>query len=158
MLHITSITTQEQENSVPETAMADGMTSHNGELNNTHIHHANRLAVTHMSFYWGHSVIVLFDHWPGNDPAMYALAIIFIFCLAFLVEFLLGFEFAKPGATKVGACLFKTGLYLVRSAVSYMVMLAVVSYNGGIFLAAVGGHAVGFLIFRSRLFGKCDGE
>ncbi|XP_030449994.1 copper transporter 4 [Syzygium oleosum] len=130
--------------------MADTIPSHNSELNSTHFHHTNRLMATRMSFYWGHNTVILFDHWPGNHPAMYALAIIFVFCLAFLIEFLLGFEFAKPGATKVGACLLKTGLYMVRMAVSYMVMLAVVSYNGGISLAAVGGHAVGYMIFRSR--------
>ncbi|KAI3443064.1 Copper transporter, partial [Psidium guajava] len=121
--------------------MADGMTSHNGELNSNHIRHAHRLAGTRTSFYWGHSAVILFDHWPGKDPTMYALAIMFVFCLAFLFEFLLAFESAKPGATKVEACLFRTGLYWVRVALNYMVILAVVSYNGGIFLAAVGGQA-----------------
>ncbi|XP_010046506.1 copper transporter 4-like [Eucalyptus grandis] len=136
--------------------MADGITSHNTELNNPHVRHGNRLMAMHMS--WGHDTVFLTDRWPGNDPAMFSLAIIFVFCLAFLIMFLLRFEYTKPGTTKVGACLFKTELYTVRLVVSYMVMLAVVSYNGGIFLAAVSGHAVGFLIFRSRLFGKWDHE
>ncbi|KAL3753726.1 hypothetical protein ACJRO7_001033 [Eucalyptus globulus] len=131
--------------------MADRVTSHNTELNNPHVHHGNRLMAMHMS--WGHDRVILTDHWPGNDPAMFSLAIIFVFCLAFLIIFLLRFEYTKPGTTKGGAC-----LYTVRLAASYMVMLAVVSYNGGIFLAAVSGHAVGFLIFRSRLFGKWDHE
>ncbi|KAF8019976.1 hypothetical protein BT93_G0613 [Corymbia citriodora subsp. variegata] len=138
--------------------MADRITSHNGELNNPHIHHGNRLIATHMRFCWGDNTVILFDHWPGKDTAMYALAIIFVFCLAFLIEFLLAFEFTKPGETKVGACLIRTELYMVRSGLSYMVMLAVLSYNGGIFLAAVSGHAVGFLVFQSRLFRKSDGE
>ncbi|XP_010044031.1 copper transporter 4 [Eucalyptus grandis] len=125
--------------------MAFRTTSHNG----IPIHHANHLIAARRSFYWGHNTVILFDHWPGNNPAMYALAIIFVFCLAFLVELLIGFEFTKPGPTKVGFCLLNTGVYMMRAALSYMVMLAVVSYNGGIFLAAVGGHAVGFLIFRS---------
>lgn len=39
---------------------------------------------------------------------------------------------------------------------AYMVILAVTSYNGGIFLAAVVGHTTGYLIFGSGLCLKSD--
>ncbi|KAL7083651.1 hypothetical protein ACP275_14G176400 [Erythranthe tilingii] len=45
-------------------------------------------------------------------------------------------------------------LYAVRIGLAYLVMLAVMSFNGGVFLAAVGGYGVGFFFFGSRAFDK----
>ncbi|KAF2306224.1 hypothetical protein GH714_015888 [Hevea brasiliensis] len=57
----------------------------------------------------------------------------------------------KPGTNKVAAGFFRTGMRTLLSGLSYMVMLVVMSFNGGIFLAAVGGHAVGFVFFGNRI-------
>ena len=46
----------------------------------------------------------------------------------------------------------QTLLHAIRIGLAYMVMLALMSFNGGVFLVAVAGHAVGFLVFGSRVF------
>lgn len=54
------------------------------------------------------------------------------------------------------AGLVQMALYTVRSGTDYMFMLAVMSFNGGVFLAAVGKRMVGFLVFGSRAFRNSD--
>lgn len=82
---------------------------------------------------------------------MYVLALVFVFSLAVIVEWLSHYNIVKPGASRGAAGLFKTGLHGVRVGLAYMVVLAVMSFNGGIFIAAVVGHAVGYLLFGSRV-------
>ncbi|XP_057984116.1 copper transporter 4-like [Malania oleifera] len=117
----------------------------------------HRRGFMHMTFFWGKSAEVLFSGWPGTSSVMYAVALIFVFAMAVLVEWLSHCRLIKPGANAVAAGLFRTALYAVRSGLSYMVMLAVMSYNGGVFLAAVAGHAVGFAVFGRRVFRKSGG-
>ncbi|KAI4354594.1 hypothetical protein L6164_003444 [Bauhinia variegata] len=104
------------------------------------------------SFYWGHKAVVLFPCWPGDNAGMYALSLIFVFVMAMLVEWLSFTNVVKlkPGSNDVVASVAKTALYGVRTALSYMVMLAVMSFNGGVFLVAIGGHVIGFLVFGTR--------
>ncbi|CAK9323309.1 unnamed protein product [Citrullus colocynthis] len=106
--------------------------------------------VAHKSLYWGHQAQVLFTGWPGTNSGMYALAVIFVFVLAVLVEWLNSCNFMKQKAENVWTVVLQTAIHAVRTGLSYMVMLAVMSFNGGIFLAAVGGHAVGFVLFNRR--------
>lgn len=114
----------------------------------------------HTTFYWGHKVDILFHCWPGNSPAMYAVALILVFAVAVLVEWLSFTNIVKlkPGSSNdVVGGLLKTGLYGVRSGLSYLVMLAVMSFNGGVFLAAIGGHVIGFMVFGTRAIRKKSG-
>ncbi|KAK3018982.1 hypothetical protein RJ639_003401 [Escallonia herrerae] len=48
----------------------------------THPHHK----ILHTAFYWGTEAEFLFPGWPGKSPGMYALALVFVFLLAVLVE------------------------------------------------------------------------
>ncbi|CAL0304460.1 unnamed protein product [Lupinus luteus] len=100
----------------------------------------------HTTFYWGHKMDILFHCWPGDSAAMYAVALIVVFAMAVVVEWLSYTNIVKVKNDVVKG-LLKTGIYGVRSAVSYMVMLAVMSFNGGVFVVAIVGHVIGFLIF-----------
>ncbi|KAG5554035.1 hypothetical protein RHGRI_011789 [Rhododendron griersonianum] len=93
-----------------------------------HVHH-HRSVLMHVAFYWGKNAEFLFSGWPGSSTGMYALALIFVFGLAVLVEWLSHCKHIKPGANRVASGLFQTGIHAVRAGFVYMVMLAVMSYN-----------------------------
>lgn len=105
----------------------------------------------HLAFYWGKEAQFLFPGWPDNKPGMYGVSLVFVFALAIFAEFLSNLDLVKPGANRAAAIFFQTGFTAVRAGFTYLVMLAVMSYNGGVFIAAVLGHAVGYVMFGSRL-------
>lgn len=112
----------------------------------------------HMTFFWGKDVDVLFSGWPGHDLGMYLLALFFVFGLAVMVEWLSGSRFIKPGSNRVLSGLAQTGLHAVRMGLAYLVMLAVMSFNVGVLIAAIVGHALGFFVFGSSLFKRYKAE
>ncbi|KAK9290249.1 hypothetical protein L1049_008416 [Liquidambar formosana] len=133
--------------------MEDGMTSHHGmpspAFNASGRMHTCRKMMMHMTFFWGKNTEVLFSGWPVTSSGMYALSLIFVFVLAIFVEYLSHSHLIKRNMSDVVTGLVQTCMHAVRVALAYMVMLAVMSFNGGVFLAAVAGHAVGFLFFGS---------
>ncbi|KAL5709363.1 hypothetical protein ACHQM5_020063 [Ranunculus cassubicifolius] len=107
----------------------------------------------HMTFFWGKNASILFTGWPGNNTGMYILALIFVFLLSVLIEWLSHSRFIKKATTShVSAGILQTILHTIRVGLAYLVMLAVMSFNGGVFIVAVLGHSVGFLVFGSRVF------
>ncbi|MED6217269.1 hypothetical protein PIB30_016082 [Stylosanthes scabra] len=108
----------------------------------------------HMTFFWGTKSEVLFAQWPGDSHVMYALALLLVFLMSFLLEWLSHTRFIKPGSKSIVTGLVQTFLYLLRVGLAYLVMLALMSFNGGVFLVAVFAHAIGFFFFRSRAFAK----
>lgn len=116
---------------------------------------AEPMAAMHMTFFWGKNVDVLFSGWPGYDRlGMYLLALLVVFLISAAVELLSAARMLKPGdgSNRLVAGLAQTLIYAVKMGLAYMVMLAVMSFNGGVLLAAVVGHAVGFLVFKSGAF------
>ncbi|OVA17743.1 Ctr copper transporter [Macleaya cordata] len=105
-----------------------------------------------MTFYWGKASEILFKGWPGTQTGMYILALIVVFALAMLVEWLSYLEFIKYGWHRVTVGLVQTFKHGIRVGLLYLVMLAVMTFNVGVFIAAVAGHTVGFLFFGSRVF------
>lgn len=122
-----------------------------------HMHHHPMMQM-HMSFFWGQHGEILFPGWPGTNSGMYALVLIFIFFLAFTVEFLSHTNFGRRVSGTVAVGLVQTVVHTIRAGLAYMVMLAVMSFNGGVFLAAVAGHALGFLVFGTWVFRKRSPE
>ncbi|KAJ4972037.1 hypothetical protein NE237_005136 [Protea cynaroides] len=106
----------------------------------------------HMTFFWGKNAEILFSGWPGTRTGMYVLALIVVFLLAVLVEWLSHSRLIKPGTNNLVAGLLQTVMHAVRMGLAYIVMLAVMSFNVGIFLVAIAGHALGFLVFGSSVF------
>ncbi|CAM0904716.1 unnamed protein product [Alopecurus aequalis] len=114
------------------------------------------MEMMHMTFFWGDRTLVLFPGWPGDRGAgMYLLCLLFVLALAALTEALalLSRCLARRGggeATASSAALL-TAVHAARMGMAYLVMLAVMSFNVGVLLAAVAGHALGFLLARSRV-------
>lgn len=108
--------------------------------------------VMHMNLYWGKDVIILFQGWPSNNLGMYILALAFVFLLSATIEVLSIAPVVKQGTTKspVIGGLTQTILYALRIGLSYLVMLSVMSFNLGIFIVAVAGHAFGFFLVKRR--------
>ncbi|XP_013615805.1 PREDICTED: copper transporter 2-like, partial [Brassica oleracea var. oleracea] len=98
---------------------------------------------------------VLFSGWPGTSSGMYALCLIVVFFLAVIAEWLAHSRILRGGdATSRVAGIAQTGVYTLKTGLSYIVMLAVMSFNGGVFIVAIAGYAVGFLLFGSTAFKK----
>uniref|UniRef100_A0A2N9H140 Copper transport protein n=1 Tax=Fagus sylvatica TaxID=28930 RepID=A0A2N9H140_FAGSY len=131
--------------------MASMNHSSGSEMHNMDHNHTN-MAMMHMTFFWGSNAQILFSGWPGTRAGMYALALIFVFVLSVLVEWLSNGQLIKPGASNVKAGLVQTLMHAIRVGLAYIVMLAIMSFNVGILLVAVAGHAIGFLLFGSRVF------
>ncbi|XP_077237139.1 uncharacterized protein LOC143878792 [Tasmannia lanceolata] len=130
----------------PDREMDHGMTT--GSMAMPH-----KKMMMHMTFFWGKDVEILFHGWPGHSLGMYFLALFFIFTLSVMVEWISGSRFIKLGrSNRVQTGLFQTGLHALRMGLAYMVMLAVMSFNAGVLIVAVAGHAVGFLVFGSCVF------
>ncbi|KAL1544207.1 copper transporter 1-like [Salvia divinorum] len=111
-------------------------------------------SMTHMTFFWGKNSEILFSGWPGTRTGMYVMALIFVFALAFIVELLSSY---LQRAEKVSA-LVRTLVHGMRIGLAYLVMLALMSFNAGVFIVAVVGHSLGFLVFGSRVFKRFCGE
>lgn len=107
---------------------------------------------THMTFFWGKNSEILFTGWPGARGGMYALALIAVFALAVLVEWLNFCRVIRPRWGRTSAGIAQTAMYAVRVGLAYLVMLAVMSFNVGVLIAVILGHALGFLLFGASAF------
>ncbi|KAL4564461.1 hypothetical protein LXL04_028525 [Taraxacum kok-saghyz] len=131
----------------------------------------------HMTFYWGRNVTLLFDLWKTDSWFSYSLTL--IACLLFSVFYQymedrrLRFKLLSSSAVSSntdGAVdstpLLKTKIFArgsrwslgrftgsvlfgINSALGYFLMLAIMSFNAGVFVAIVFGLATGYLLFRS---------
>ncbi|KAK6927203.1 Ctr copper transporter [Dillenia turbinata] len=133
----------------------------------------------HMTFYWGRRVTLLFDSWKTETWISYALTLVACFLCSAFYQYMedrrLRFKIIAStapnsqqleapllinahgrkmmgGLTGIGSQTAKLGgalLFGINTAMGYMLMLAVMSFNGGVFLAIVLGLSFGYLLFRS---------
>ncbi|KAL3838601.1 hypothetical protein ACJIZ3_023192 [Penstemon smallii] len=125
----------------------------------------------HMTFYWGRKVTILFDSWKTDSWLSYFISLFACFLISAFYQYmedrrlrfklLSRFKNSSPPSSGIGAPLLLTKfsgapsrfagsiLFGLNSAIGYLLMLAVMSFNAGVFIAVVVGLAVGYLIFRS---------
>ncbi|KAI3760651.1 hypothetical protein L1987_51049 [Smallanthus sonchifolius] len=104
----------------------------------------------HMTFFWGKDVVMLFNDWPNGKLGMYILALAFVFVVAVAIEVLSDFHAIKKRASPLVSALAQALVYGVRMALAYLVMLSVMSYNIGVFISVVVGHAFGCFLVKYR--------
>ncbi|XP_039023930.1 copper transporter 5-like [Hibiscus syriacus] len=112
-----------------------------------------------MTFYWGKDVTLLIDSWKTHSWVSYLLTLLACSIFASFYQYMedrrLRFRsLASPAVPLLpsyrNSAKFATALLFgTNSAVGYLLMLAIMSFNGGVFLAIVLGLSVGYLLFRS---------
>lgn len=122
----------------------------------------------HMTFYWGRKVTILFDSWKTDSWISYLLSLAACFLISVFYQYMenrrLQFKKPPPPSSTLGIPLISSkfssdkwaparfaGAILcgINSAIGYLLMLAIMSFNGGVFIAVVLGLGVGYLLFRS---------
>lgn len=128
----------------------------------------------HMTFYWGKNVTILFSSWRTDSWLSYAISLLVCVLFAAFYQYLedkrlklKNMDRAKKspsstietpllipiiGKRNLGKRFWLGLLFGVNSAIGYLLMLAVMSFNGGVFIAIVLGLVIGFVLFR------CDEE
>ena len=136
----------------------------------------------HMTFYWGKDATILFDGWKTSTWITYFPSLLVLFLVSVFYAYLSiarvsppssSFLSAKPTYSVISDPLVSDGgrkrklpvpssrkllnsvIFGVRVAISYLLMLAVMSFNGGVFIAVVLGFTVGYY-FASDLSSDSD--
>ncbi|KAL4325861.1 hypothetical protein GQ457_11G017140 [Hibiscus cannabinus] len=117
----------------------------------------------HMTLYWGKDVTLLIDSWKTDSWLSYLLTLLACLVFSSFYQYMedrrLRFGSLTPSLPSSAAvplipkyrrsAKFVTAvLFGVNSAIGYLLMLAIMSFNGGVLLAVVSGLAMGYLFFR----------
>ncbi|KAJ9183735.1 hypothetical protein P3X46_007547 [Hevea brasiliensis] len=123
----------------------------------------------HMTLYWGIEVTLLFDSWKTDSWLSYFLSLLACFLFSSFYQYMedrrirfkalassrslrssLDVPLLRSKGRFSPANFASAVLFGVNSAIGYLLMLAIMSFNGGVFLAIVLGLSVGYLLFRSE--------
>ncbi|KAF5956455.1 hypothetical protein HYC85_003680 [Camellia sinensis] len=127
----------------------------------------------HMTMYWGTDLTLLFDWWITDSWLSYALTLLALFLVSFFYQFMedLRLRFKSPSSSSSSAAsvrppietpllsklcrnhspkrLATAALFGLNSAIGYLLMLSIMSFNGGVLCAVVLGLSVGYYFFRT---------
>ncbi|EXB38971.1 Copper transporter 5 [Morus notabilis] len=125
----------------------------------------------HMTLYWSKAVTLLIDSWKTDSWTSYLLTLLACFLVSAFHQYLedrrirfkasLAADRSPPSID--APLLFKLGgrrgfgpariasavMFGINSAIGYLLMLAVMSFNGGVLVAVVLGLSVGYFFFRA---------
>lgn len=126
----------------------------------------------HMTFYWGKDVTILFDFWRVKTWTWYAVSLVVVFLFSVLHEWLASLRSAKPvspseeengddhrtpfithayaSQKSLSKKAIDSFLFGINVGLGYLLMLAAMSFNGGVFVAIVAGLAFGHFFYRSN--------
>ncbi|CAL9194144.1 unnamed protein product [Musa hybrid cultivar] len=111
------------------------------------------MGMMHMTFFWSTRAQILFSCWPGDRGAgAYVLALFLVAAASALVDCLSAVLHRLSRGDRVSLALLRTALHAARMGLAYLVMLAVMSFNVGVLIAAIVGHALGFLLTEPPSF------
>ncbi|KAK7377156.1 hypothetical protein VNO80_02576 [Phaseolus coccineus] len=131
----------------------------------------------HMTFYWGKKVTILIHSWKTDSWMSYILSLLACLVVAAFYQYLenrrirlklvTGDRRASPAEIRIpflwGAAGNKTTLgvkfaeavlFGVNSGIGFLLMLAIMSFNGGVLVAVVVGLTIGYFLFRDER--ECD--
>ncbi|CAA6664222.1 unnamed protein product [Spirodela intermedia] len=117
----------------------------------------------HMTFYWSRKVTLLLDSWRTETWTGYTVSLLAVFLCAAFYQYMedrrirfKAITLLKPAPlphasveAPSSASTAVAVLFGVNSAIGYLLMLAIMSFNGGVFISVVVGLASGYLAFRS---------
>ncbi|KAK7383431.1 hypothetical protein VNO78_29110 [Psophocarpus tetragonolobus] len=128
----------------------------------------------HMTFYWGKKVTILIDSWKTDSWTSYFLSLLACLVVAAFYQYLenrrirlklVAVDRRTPppdiraplmrwgvagDKAKLGVKFAEAVLFGVNSAIGYLLMLAIMSFNGGVFLSIVVGLVIGYFFFRNE--------
>lgn len=93
-----------------------------------------------MNFYMGKSVVFLLSDWKCTSAGVFLILCVVSFALAMAYQFLTTFKDTENE-------LKYTLVSMVRMLLAYVLMLILMTFNGGLFMSIVVGHAVGYGLF-----------
>merc|ERR1711916_227529 len=141
-----------------------------------------------MYFHTGTHEMLLFKPWELNTDAKYAVAFIGLLLLTVFYEFLTAYKpaldaylisNARSSASSSSGYMgidsnakspssgetipwsiqpIRAGYHVLRLAIAYIIMLAVMTYNVGLFMAILLGAFIGFFLFNRQLYGSLPGN
>lgn len=100
-----------------------------------------------MSFELSTRTVLWFSQWQTDGPFSYALALAAVVALGLAHEALNARRVAAAASTAAASPRDRALGYALSLVTSYLLMLAVMTYNVGVFAAVVSGMAAGFFVF-----------
>ncbi|XP_030487096.1 copper transporter 5 [Cannabis sativa] len=101
-----------------------------------------------MTFYWGKDMTLLVDSWKIQSTIAYLLTLLACFLFSALYQYLEDRRIRFKSPT-IHARFATSLLFGVNSAMGYLIMLSVMSFNGAVFVAIVFGLSTGYFLFSA---------